>query len=514
MQYLISKANKSLLVPDSGRVQEIWPNAPKINGFAILPHDPRVTIRLRAAGIEAPAPILSHYDWAGGTPFETQKKTAALLTNNQRAYVLSDMGTGKTKAALWSWHYLYKSGVAGKLLVVAPLSTIKFVWASEVTKTIPDCTVAVLHGTRKFRRELLRDSNADIFIINHDGLKTIENELKERKDINCLIIDELAVYRNVNDRSKMMRAFAYRFVFAWGLTGRPMPNAPTDAWSQCMILTPHVVPKYFRHARSMLMMQVNPFKWTPKPEAVQKAFEWMQPSVRFSLDDVVELPEAIHRTIDCDFTPEQKRVYQKLTNDLIVMVKDKRITAANAGVAVNKLLQVCAGVVYTANPEFVTLNAEPRRDALLELIEEAPEKVIIFAPWRHLVGNLSQLLTEHKIEHAVVHGDTHHRELIFSDFQLTGKYKVLLAHPGCVHHGVTLTAATTCIWYSPTASLEVYEQANARIRRYGQKHKQQFLHLQSSQVERRMYTLLRGKQRLQDQFLSLVEEATTAGLAS
>ena len=77
----------------------------------------------------------------------------------------------------------------------------------------------------------------------------------------------------------------------------------------------------------------------------------------------------------------------------------------------------------------------------------------------------------------------------------------LLAHPQCVHHGLTLTAATTIIWYSPDHVLEVYEQANARIRRVGQKHKQQFLHLQSTAVERKIYSMLRNKQKLQDAFL-------------
>ena len=80
----------------------------------------------------------------------------------------------------------------------------------------------------------------------------------------------------------------------------------------------------------------------------------------------------------------------------------------------------------------------------------------------------------------MIHGDISHREKIFNDFQIHDKYRVLLAHPQCVHHGLTLTAATTIVWYAPVTSLEIYEQANARIRSVGQKHHQQFLHLQST----------------------------------
>jgi SNF2 family DNA or RNA helicase len=107
----------------------------------------------------------------------------------------------------------------------------------------------------------------------------------------------------------------------------------------------------------------------------------------------------------------------------------------------------------------------------------------------------------------MVHGDTKDRNTIFNDFQNSVKYRVLLAHPQCVHHGLTLTAATTIVWYSPMPSLEVYEQANARIRRVGQRHKQQFLHLQATPVERKVYQMLRTKQKLQDKFLDLVVSA-------
>jgi SNF2 family DNA or RNA helicase len=194
------------------------------------------------------------------------------------------------------------------------------------------------------------------------------------------------------------------------------------------------------------------------------------------------------------------------------MIGNKRVTAANAGVAMNKLLQVGAGFVYSSNPSFAVLDSSPRQQLLLELVEEAPHKLIVFAPWRHLINGLSELFTKEHVEHAVVHGDVNHREDIFNDFQMTAKYRLLLAHPQCVHHGLTLTAATTIIWYSPTTSLEVYEQANARIRRVGQKHKQQFLHLQSTAVERKIYSMLRNKQKLQDAFLAMIKTAPTDDL--
>lgn len=370
--------------------------------------------------------------------------------------------------------------------------------------TMPEYKAVALHGTKEKRLELLA-GDYDIYIINHDGLKTIALELHQRTDIDCLVIDELAVYRNRSQRTRRMQDFAKRFTWVWGMTGRPMPNAPTDVYHQCKILTPNSVPKYWRHAQSALMLQVDRFRWVPREGAIETAYSWMQPNVRYSLDDVVELPEAIYRTIDVDLSPQQTRVYTKLANEFAVMVQEKQITAANAGVALFKLLQASAGYIYTNNPQYVELDSTPRKEMLLELLAEAPHKVIVFAPWRHLITGLSALLTENEIDHAVIHGETTHRETILSDFQNTSRYRVLLAHPQVLHHGVTLTQASTLIWYSPVTSLEVYEQACARIRRPTQRNKQLFLHLCSTQVEQKVYSLLKAKARVQDEFLQLLK---------
>lgn len=512
---IISKTTKQVLIPFNTKIQALWPKAKTLehNGtrYAIISHDPRSQAQLRAADIQVPAPILTQYNWEQQVPFETQKTTAALLTSNRRAYVLSDMGVGKTRAALWAWRYLNRVGCAKRLLIVCPLSTMKFVWQREISITLPGIKTAVLHGSKQQRLALLANSGADVFIVNHDGLRIIASELAARDDIDTLVIDELAVYRNRSLRSKHMQTFAQRFVWVWALTGRPMPNAPTDVFHQCRILTPGTVPKFFRHAQSMLMVPISQFKWVPKPGAVDVAYSWMQPNIRYALEDVVELPPFISRMIDVEMSAEQRSVYARVANEFAAMVKDQRITAANAGVAMFKLLQIASGFVYTTHPEYVSLDSTLRQDMLLELIDEAPEKVIVFAPFTHLVEETSKLLTHHKVDHAVVYGETTHREKIFNAFQNTSQYTVMLAHPQTLHHGVTLTSASTVIWLSPPVSLEIYEQANARIRRVSQSKKQQYFHLQSTSVEKKVYAGLRGKQRIQDNFLEMVRAATEIG---
>jgi SNF2 family DNA or RNA helicase len=507
----VSTKHQALVVPPAPGVDAMFSGAARLpDGNFVVPHDMRETLMLRHLGFKVPSPLL-YYDWRVGTPYAVQRSTCEMLIEHPRAYVLNHMGTGKTKAALWAWDFLNSRGLAKKLLVVAPLSTLNFVWAREIFATLPSRRVQVLHGSKAERLERL-GQDADIYVINHDGVKVIESELRARADVDTLVLDELAVYRNPSDRSKRMRKFAARFNIVWGMTGAPMPNEPTDVWAQCRIITPDTVPAYRTHARDMLMTRLtsNQYIWKPKPDAVQRAFSWMQPSCRYALDDVVELPPLISRTVDVALSKGQEQTYKRVKIAMQAMVKDKKITALNAGAAMNKLLQIAGGWVYTTKPEFVRLDPTPRIAAMVDLIRSAERKVLVAIPYRHMIDGVSTIfnLIGDDLSHCMVHGDTPQRDQIFNTFQNTDKWKVMLVHPQCVAHGITLTAADTIIWYLPITSLDIYDQFNARIRRIGQAHKQQLVHLQATPVERRVYAMLREHQKMQDQFLRLVEEAT------
>src|SRR5208283_4650011 len=244
MPVTISRANKALIVPAVPGAVTLFPQCPRYRGGnedgLIVPHGMRETLLLRHLGFKVPSPVM-YYDYAGGKPFDVQRKTVEMLAEKPRAYVLNAMGTGKTKSALWAWDFLRKQGLLRKLLVVAPLSTLTFVWAREVFGTLPGVTVQILHGSRQERLDRLA-KDADIYVINHDGVKVIADSLLTRPDIDCLVLDELAVYRNNSDRSKKMRKFAQKFSVVWGLSGAPMPNSPVDVWAQGMIVTPNTVP--------------------------------------------------------------------------------------------------------------------------------------------------------------------------------------------------------------------------------------------------------------------------------
>lgn len=517
----ISRSTRQIVLEPSTAISTLFPNARAIAGGVVLPYDLPTYAVLRRIGYQLPNPIVHLYDWPGtGTPFKVQLATTSMLTANPRAYVLNEMGTGKTRAACWAWDYMRAEGIAGKLLVVAPLSTLSFVWGNELFATLPHRKYRILgnaKGVTKARRlEALNDPDAEVFVINHDGIKVMFKELMARKDIDTLIIDELAVFRNPTDRSKALRALGDRMRVVWGMTGSPMPNQPTDVWSQVKIVTPSRATKYFKDTRDMLMTRHSEHVWVPKDDAVEKAFQLMQPSVRFNLDDVVELPQTVSRVIDVPLSAKQERVYSALAKEYVAMVGAHTITAVNAAAAMSKLLQVATGWVYAGDFGALDLDATPRHDALMDIIQAARQKVIVFVPFRHAVEGLAKIMRgpldkPPLVDFAMVHGDVGDRNDIFTLFQNTDKYRVILAHPRCMAHGLTLTKATTIVWYAPTTSLEDYEQANARIRRVGQKHKQQIIHLQSTPVERRIYSLLRSKQKVQDKLLEMFENATGGG---
>jgi len=358
----------------------------------------------------------------------------------------------------------------------------------------------------------LADLEADVYVINHDGLGVIENELKNRPDIDTIILDELAVYRNgTSNRTKLARKVVAKMNWAWGMTGSPTPNAPTDAWGQASILTPNTVPKYFSRFREDVMFRITQFKWAAKEDAIEKVYEALQPAVRFTLDDVMELPELVERTIDIDMGPKQAKVYKQMEEHAFTAIANKEITAMNAGAVLSKLLQISTGYVYTREGETVSLDNDERLTALVDAVNSTDRKVIVFVPFVHALEGIAKRITAEGIDTRTVSGSTPkgERDNIFSLFQNTDKIRCICAHPQCMSHGLTLTAADTIIWFAPTTNLETFEQANARIRRIGQKHKQQILMFQATKAERQMYARLRAKQHVQNMLLDMFEEATT-----
>jgi SNF2 family DNA or RNA helicase len=521
---ITSAKHKAFAIPYDLGLSNLVPSArsfehPDHGRMLLIPHTRDTTRLARNLGYVTPAPILTQYDWAGDTPFATQKTTAALLTMQSRAFVLSEMGTGKTRAALHAVNFLMLNGDAKKILIIAPLSTLTYVWDREIFQYFGHLSTVILHNSSRAVRLKLLQQERDIYIINHDGVETIHEALFAMR-FDVVIVDELAVFRNAGtDRWKMLNLLINGGLrkgtttplkpvpYAWGLTGSPTPNEPADAWAQCRLLVPQKVAPFYRSFKQRTMMQVSQFKWIARPDAKEFVFDAMQPAVRYKRDDCVELPPTSYQTRPVKLSSEQQRVYTGMIRKLKLAFQEGTVTAANEGVLFSKLLQITSGWVYTSDRKIVNLDCKDRIDNLLEVLDEAEGKVIVFADFIHTAENVYAILQNKYINCRLVTGKTppNARNRIFTEFQSAAFPRVLVAHPKCMSHGLTLTAASVIVWFTPTTSLETYEQACARITRPGQTRKSLIVHLTGSPVESKLYRRLQQKASLQGALLEMFE---------
>lgn len=476
-----------------------------------LPHELDTVRLLRNHGETVDSPIRHYYNWPGPPPFESQIVTADMLSTSPRAYVLSEMGVGKTRAVLYAFDFLKQLGLVNRMLIAAPLSTLTSVWLNEVFENFADrlSAICVWHGDAKKRRVLL-GMPADIYVTNHEGVRVLSKELAARRDIDVVAVDELAAYRNrTSNRWKAMYPVVSRAKYAWGLTGAPTPNEPTDAYGQVRLLTPERISYSFKAFRNETMRQVTTFRWIPRDDANDAVMKVMRPQVRFTRAECFDLPETTYSTRSCELDPRAAVAYKKMCDDLAIMVRDKQITAANEGVKLSKLLQIAAGFVYDAQGIGRYVGGLDRLREVFNLVAQSSHKVIVFAPFRFYVDVLGKALSQ-RYATAVIHGDVPKgaRDEIFQSFQRSAEPRVIVAHPATMSHGLTLTAADTIIWATPITSLETYEQANARITRAGQRHQTHIIHIESSAVERHVYSRLKRKAKVQGALLEMFQQDT------
>lgn len=490
----------------------MWRGVP----ITLIPHNLDETLVLRNLGYAVPSPVRHKYEWAGQyKPFDVQETTVDMLTLQPRAFVLNDMGSGKTISTLWAYDYLRQKGKVKKAMIVAPLSTLERAWGDEVFRHFSHLNYAVVHGSREKRLRLLQDKTYDLYIINHDGMKMadIVSEMAVRDDIDLVVLDELAVFRNAstdlwraaNTICNKQRPGIVRRV--WGLTGTPTPNAPTDAYAQVKLLKPDSIPFGFGRFKDRVMMQISQYVWVARPDAQEIVAQYMQPSVRFSLEDCVSLPELIHVERNASMNGEQTKAYNQMMSTLATEVANGEIIAVNEGVKASKLIQIACGVAYDVNGVERVTGAENRLKVVKELIEESTSgKAIVFCPFRSVVSYVAEHLRMEGYRVGVIDGGTAKRERdrIFGQMQNSKELDVIVAIPSCMAHGITLTAASTIIWYAPVTSNDIFTQANARCHRPGQKNKCVVAMISGTPIERRYYKRLKDKQSSQGLLLEIL----------
>ncbi len=513
---VIEKAKAiALNLNNPNRVLETIPDARELmfnnQQLVVTPHTIPASRSLRQLGFKVPSPILHYYDWCGGfTPYEHQKMTSAFLTMHNKALVLNEIGTGKTQSALWACDYLMSIGCIKKVLIISPLSTLERVWGDSIFMGFPHRQAVTLHGASSRRLKLLK-TNADFFIINHDGFSIISEEIKGMFDL--IIIDEAAVLRNPStNRFRIVRKYLSKYpnTKLWMMTGTPTPNDPTDAWALAKLVESPYVNKTYTGFRESVMMKIGQWKWLPRPESINIVKHVLYPAVRYSRDECLDLPDTVFQTRKVALTKEQKDHHDKMLKHYVTeLAQEGTITAVNEAVKLQKLVQISCGVVYGDDSQHIELDCSPRVNLVKEVIEEVGGKVIVFVPLTGTLKMLERILSKQWTV-GVVNGEVSasKRNTIFHNFQHTKDPHVLVAHPATMAHGLTLTSASTIIWYGPVTSNEQYVQANGRIERIGKKHVSNIVHIEATDLEHKMFERLKNKQKLQGLLLDLIKEGT------
>ena len=450
------------------------------------------THTLRSMGIKVPSPISARYAWPGQyKPFAHQKTTAEFLTLNKQSFCFNEQGTGKTMSAIWAADFLMNIGLVKRVLIICPLSIMDSAWRADLFKTAMHRTVDTAHGAAAKRKKVI-NGGAEFIIINYDGIAVVADELVAG-GFDLIIVDEATHYKTATTkRWKALRRLIGEDTWLWLMTGTPAAQAPTDAYGLAKLVSPANVPRYFGGFRDIVMLKRGPFRWEPRHDAVNIVHRVLQPAIRFTKEECLDLPDMVYAKRHVAMTSQQEAYYERFRKDMVMEAAGSEVTAVNAAIKMNKLLQISGGAVYTDEGDTLMFDISARYKVLREVIAESSHKVLVFVPFRNALEILEDRLSADGISTEVISGGVkaHARTEIFHKFQTTNDPRVLLIQPAAAAHGVTLTAANTVVWWAPTASMEIYAQANARVHRAGQVNKCTVVQLEGSPVERKLYRML------------------------
>lgn len=493
------KERNIILVPDDMKFHALIPKTAKVTlldnrAFYIIKNTPAANARFNHNGhpILSPMYFDRTYDWSKIKPFSAQIEMAAVWISWKKLYNLSDLGVGKTYGTLYAIDWMIKNGYAKRALVVAPLSILDVVWKQSIRNKFPRLRPAVIHGPVGKRQKLLKLNEWNIAIINHDGIKTVSDELLNL-NFDIVVVDELGGFRDTRtERWKVAKKIVDKIEYAIGLSGTPTPAGPWDAYALRKLINPAGFRMTYLQFKQSVAVEVRQGIWKPRKEAKDIVYATLQPAVRFSREQVMELKKKYTHTLNVTLSKEQEDARQQLIKDAVAIFKEGKCSAAASAALATKILQASLGAVYLSDTDRTVkdLHNQHRLDICLELINQTNAKVIVAVPFLSLVDIVSKFLCDKKLSLATITGavPVKERAEVFNKFQdPKNPLRIIVTQPNCMAHGVTLTEADTLIWYGPVTKFEVYAQTNGRIIRHGQKRQQLIYHLCGSEIEKRYY---------------------------
>ncbi len=434
-----------------------------------------------------------------------------ILTHRQAALLL-DMGCGKTVITLTAIEKLmYESFEIRKPLIIAPLRVARNTWPAEIRKWdhLQGLTYSVAIGTASERTEALK-KKADIYIINRENVQWLVEDSGLPFDYDMLVIDELSSFKSWQAKRfralMKVRPFVQRVV---GLTGTPSSNGLMDLFAEFRVLDMgkrlgRFIGQY-RNAffRPERMNGPVVYSYAPLPGAEEEIYRRIGDiTISMKACGHLKMPELIMTDYETEMSFEERRQYEKMKRELVLSLPDGEVTAANAAVLTGKLLQLANGAIYSDDGSVIHIH-DRKLDALEDIIEGMNGRPLLLAYWfRHDLERITQRLRQLGVSFERLDSEASIRRWN------AGQIQVALAHPASTGHGLNLQeGGSTICWFSPTWSLELYQQMNARLFRQGQKSETVVItHIVTKDtVDSRVLKALAEKDRIQEALIDAVK---------
>lgn len=413
---------------------------------------------------------------------------------------------GKTVSTLTAFRQLQLIDT-DKMLVIAPLNVAKDTWADEINKWehLKHLTVSKVLGTPKQRIEALRQ-DADIYITNKENTKWLCDYYKKDWPFDMVVVDELSTFKNhTSQRFKALKKklpLVKRFV---GLTGTPSPNSMMDLWAQVYLIdSGERLEKSFtrfreRYFKPTHQVSEHVFNWELREGSEDRIYEQIADvCISMKAKDYLQMPERIDTVQSVELSNNERKLYNELERDYILESEADGTIVAQSGASLSqKLLQLSNGAVYTDEQDVRQVH-DRKLDKLEDIVEEAQgQPILVFYNFKH---DKERILD--RFEQAVVLGSNGYKEQWDK-----GNIEILLAHPASAGHGLNLQqGGHIIVWFGLTWSLELYQQANARLYRQGQDDTTIIHHIMTDDtIDQRIYKALQNKELTQDELMEAVK---------
>lgn len=421
------------------------------------------------------------------------------------------MTYGKTVSSLTAIDDLLFLGEAIKVLVIAPKRVAEDTWSTEVEKWdhLKHLRISKILGTPRKRLEAA-EADADIYVTNRENVEWLVDNYFKHWKWDTLIIDELSSFKSSKAKRfralKKVRPYFKRIV---GLTGTPAPNSLIDLWPQVYLLDggqrlgktiTGYRERYFVPGDRNQFVVFNYNLREGAEEAIHNKISDI--CVSMKADDYLDMPERIDNIVKIDLPKKALREYEELEKELIIQLDEEDISASNSAVLTGKLLQMCNGAIYADETKEVINIHDEKLNALMDIIEAANGKtVLIFYSFKHDLIRIKEFLKKNKIKGQELGGSEDIKK--WND----GEIPVLLLHPASAGHGLNLQyGGNIIVWFGLTWSLELYQQACARLYRQGQKESVVIHHIIArSTVDEDVMKALQGKELNQNLLLEAVK---------